>query len=309
LVEGISFFCTSFGLRQAVQLMYLVAFLSLALGLVDDARVLSPKTKLAGQVLIALLLVALGLRVRFVHEPWLSAMLTVFWVVAISNAINFIDIMDGLAAGVSSIAALGFFIFSVAAGRPNDSIAALALAGAAAGFLVFNFAPAKVYMGDAGSLFLGFTLSAIAINERYTRSNRFSVFIPLLILALPLFALALMSLIRPRKGIAPWRGSPDHIPLRLRALGFSKVKTVLTLYVATALLCLLAYGVHLLKDSHAMLAWGALGVAVLAVLGTGICLGARLGQEGILLGFFWVQLSNACFALGQVLYRRLARRL
>jgi UDP-GlcNAc:undecaprenyl-phosphate GlcNAc-1-phosphate transferase len=236
------------------------AFFSLVLGLVDDARVLSPKAKAAGQALIALLLVVLGLRVRFVHEAWLSALLTVFWVVAISNAVNFVDIMDGLAAGVGGLASLGFFIFSVHAGRVDDSIASLALAGACAGFLIFNFDPARVYMGDAGSLFLGFTLSAIALNENYSHQNQLAVFSPFLLLALPIFDLALMTFIRTRKGIPPWKGSPDHIPLRLKALGLGKRQVVLSLYGATAFLGAAAYLASFLKDSDALLVWGALGL-------------------------------------------------
>jgi UDP-GlcNAc:undecaprenyl-phosphate/decaprenyl-phosphate GlcNAc-1-phosphate transferase len=236
-------------------------FLSLCLGLVDDAKALTPKVKFLGQIGAALVLMACGIRIQFVREPWLSAALTVLWVVGISNALNFVDIMDGLAAGVAGLAALGFFAFSVQAGRYNDSIVALALAGSCLGFLAFNFAPAKVYMGDAGSLFLGFTLAAIAINEGYSSRNLVAVFSPVLILALPIFDMLLMSVIRLRKGIPPWKGSPDHIPLRLRALGLSKVQTVLALYAATAALTALALGASRLSDRHAVLVWAALGLA------------------------------------------------
>jgi UDP-GlcNAc:undecaprenyl-phosphate GlcNAc-1-phosphate transferase len=234
---------------------------ALLLGLVDDARALSPKVKFIGQILGACLLVALGLRVRFVEAEWLSVALTIFWVVAVTNALNFVDIIDGLAAGVGGIAALGFFFFSLNAGRFNDTVAAAALAGACFGFLPWNFSPAKVYMGDAGSHFIGFSLAAISLNLSYSHTNDLAVFSPLLILALPLFDLLLMTVIRTRKGIPPWKGSPDHIPLRLRALGLGKERTVLILYAATALLSAAAYGASFLRNRGALLAWGSVGLA------------------------------------------------
>lgn len=234
---------------------------ALALGLVDDAHALSPRAKLIGQFLGACLLVYFGLRVRFIENYWLSVAVTILWVLTVTNAMNFVDIMDGLAAGVGGIAALGFFAFSHKAGRFNDSVAAAALAGACFGFLKWNFAPAKVFMGDAGSHFIGFCLAAISLNLSYSHTNQMAVFSPLLILALPLFDLILMIVIRTRKGIPPWKGSPDHVPLRLRALGYSKERTVLTLYAATALLCALVYGASFLSDRGALLIWAGVGLS------------------------------------------------
>jgi UDP-GlcNAc:undecaprenyl-phosphate GlcNAc-1-phosphate transferase len=233
---------------------------ALLLGLVDDVRALSPKIKFLGQLLASLMLVFFGLRLRFVDNFWFSAALTIFWVSGVTNAMNFVDIMDGLCAGVGGIAALGFFLFALHAGRDNDALSAAALAGACYGFLAFNFAPAKVYMGDAGSHFIGFSLAAISLNLSYSHQNFLAVFSPLLILGLPIFDLLLMSVIRTRKGIAPWKGSPDHIPLRLRALGLSKVKTVLILYAATALLAAGVYLASFLENREALLVWAAVGL-------------------------------------------------
>jgi UDP-GlcNAc:undecaprenyl-phosphate GlcNAc-1-phosphate transferase len=240
---------------------------ALLLGLVDDAHALSPKVKFLGQVLGAILLVVLGLRVRFVTSFWPSAFLTVFWVVSVTNALNFVDIMDGLCAGVGFVAAFGFFLFAANANRFNDAVAAASLAGACLGFLVWNFAPARVYMGDAGSHFIGFSLAAISLNLSYSQHNDLAVYSPLWILALPLFDLMLMTVIRTRKGIPPWKGSPDHIPLRLRALGLSKVQTVLTLYAATLVLCLIVFAASFLDNREALLVWGALG-GIAIFLGT-----------------------------------------
>jgi UDP-GlcNAc:undecaprenyl-phosphate GlcNAc-1-phosphate transferase len=240
---------------------------ALLLGLVDDLRALSPKIKFLGQLLASLMLVFFGLRLRFVDNFWFSTALTIFWVSGVTNAMNFVDIMDGLCAGVGGIAAMGFFLFALHAGRDNDALSAAALAGACYGFLAFNFAPAKVYMGDAGSHFIGFSLAAISLNLSYSHQNFLAVFSPLLILGLPIFDLLLMSVIRTRKGMPPWKGSPDHIPLRLRALGFSKVKTVLILYGATALLSAGVYLASFLENREALLVWAAVGLG-------GVVLGA-----------------------------------
>jgi UDP-GlcNAc:undecaprenyl-phosphate GlcNAc-1-phosphate transferase len=252
---------------KGVVSIFLGAFLCTTLGLVDDRWVLSARVKFMGQVAAALILVLSGLRLRFVPEVPLSILLTVLWVVGVSNALNFVDIMDGLAAGVAALAAGTFFLFSLHAGRFNDSIAALALAGSCLGFLGYNFRPARIYMGDAGSLFLGFTLAALALNEQYSHQNGLAVLSPLLILALPLFDVALMTVIRLRRGIRPWQGSPDHVPLRLKALGWDTRAVVLILYAVTAALGLAAYGASFLSEAHALLAWLVLGALGLAVAG------------------------------------------
>lgn len=252
-------------------------FVALILGLVDDAHALSPKIKFLGQLLASLLLVFFGLRLRFVENQWLSVLLTVLWVAGVTNAMNFVDIMDGLCAGVGGIAALGFFFFALNSGRFNDALPAVALAGACFGFLVFNFSPARIYMGDAGSHFIGFSLAAISLNLSYSHQNYLAVFSPLLILGLPIFDLLLMSVIRMRKGIAPWKGSPDHIPLRLRALGFSKVATVLILYAATVLLCAGVYGASFLENRSALLVWA--GVGLCAVLLGAWLMGIEMPHE------------------------------
>jgi UDP-GlcNAc:undecaprenyl-phosphate GlcNAc-1-phosphate transferase len=238
---------------------------AMLLGLVDDKKVLSPAVKFGGQILASLILVWAGLRVRFVDNSLFSGVLTVFWVVTVTNAVNFIDIMDGLAAGCGALASLAFFAFALHAGRMNDALLALALAGSCLGFLIYNHAPAKVYMGDAGSHFIGFALAGIALNLQYSHQNHLAVFSPLVILALPLFDLMLMTVIRTRKGIPPWKGSPDHVPLRLKALGWDKRRVVWTLWAVTAGLGALTYLSSFLSDRQALLAWGGLALAAVFV--------------------------------------------
>jgi UDP-GlcNAc:undecaprenyl-phosphate GlcNAc-1-phosphate transferase len=235
--------------------------IALGLGLLDDRKALGPGAKFLGQILGALVLVACGLRVRFVTSDWLGAVLTVLWVVTVTNALNFVDIMDGLAASVAAASALAFWAFAAHGARWDDALAAAALAGACLGFLPYNWRPARVYMGDAGSHFLGFTLSAISLNLRYSHQNELAVFSPLVILALPLFDLALMIVIRTRKGIPPWKGSPDHVPLRLRALGWEVPRVAATLGLCTLGLGGLVYAVSFAGLHNALLLWAGLGVA------------------------------------------------
>lgn len=246
---------------RGVYAIGLGGLLALVLGLLDDKKAMGPGAKFLGQIAGALVLVACGLRVRFVESAWLSALLTVLWVVTVTNALNFVDIMDGLAAGVGVASAAAFWAFAQHGGRQDDALAAAALAGACLGFLPKNWRPAKVYMGDAGSHFLGFVLSAISLNLRYSHQNELAVFSPLVILALPLFDVTLMVVIRTRKGIPPWKGSPDHVPLRLRALGWSVERVVLTLSLVTLAVGGVVYAASFLLLRQALLAWGALGLA------------------------------------------------
>ncbi|MGH7443014.1 MAG: MraY family glycosyltransferase [bacterium] len=254
------------GLERArgVYAIGLGGLVALVLGLMDDRRALGPGFKFLGQIAGALVLVACGLRVRFVSQDWLSAVLTVLWVVTVTNALNFVDILDGLAGGVCLAAALVFCVFALHGGRNDDALAAAALAGACLGFLPFNWMPARVYMGDAGSHFLGFSLAAISLNLRYSHQNVLALLSPLVILFLPLFDLALMIVIRSRKRLAPWKGSPDHTPLRLKALGLPVPGVALLLSGLTLGLGLLVYGASFLNMGPALWVWSILGVSACA---------------------------------------------
>jgi UDP-GlcNAc:undecaprenyl-phosphate GlcNAc-1-phosphate transferase len=235
--------------------------IALLLGLLDDKHALSPQLKFLGQLVGALVLVACGLRVRFIHNEALSMALTVLWVLTLTNALNFVDIMDGLAASVGLAASLAFLAFALHGERLDDGLAAAALAGACVGFLPYNWRPASIYLGDAGSHFMGFSLAAISLNLRYSHQNELAVFSPLVILALPLFDLALMIVVRTRKGIPPWKGSPDHVPLRLKHLGLGVPRVVLLLAGATAGMGALVYAASFLSLRQALLLWALLGAA------------------------------------------------
>jgi len=236
--------------------------IALMVGLIDDFGVLSPTQKLLGQTLAALVLVKSGTFIKLQFVPvYVAIPLTVLWILAVTNALNIIDILDGLAAGVAAIAALILAAANFMAGRESQAFLALVLAGATIGFLRHNFHPAKIYLGDAGSLFIGFMLAALSMNAGYTRVNLLAVISPVLILGIPLFDLALVMWIRWRHGIPVMKGSPDHFALRLRRCKLSVRETAVTAYVAGALLG----GVALLM-SQVRLEWaaGTLGGALSA---------------------------------------------
>ncbi|MGB9826312.1 MAG: MraY family glycosyltransferase, partial [Desulfofundulus sp.] len=172
------------------------------LGAVDDMRGLSPRVKLAGQVAAALVLLPFGVEVYFVTNPlnghiielgWLAVPVTIFWVVAVANAVNLIDGLDGLASGVSCIAALTMAVvgwtqwkFFGAAGQREVIVLALILAAALVGFLRYNFHPAKIFLGDSGSLLLGYALAVMAVMGLTKSVTAVSVLVPMVILGIPL---------------------------------------------------------------------------------------------------------------------------
>jgi UDP-GlcNAc:undecaprenyl-phosphate GlcNAc-1-phosphate transferase len=210
--------------------------IALMVGLLDDFGAMKPPQKLMGQALAALVLIKSGIYIRLEFLPiWVAIPLTVFWVLAVTNALNIIDILDGLAAGVAVIAALSIAIANFMAGRYPVAFLSIVLAGAVLGFLRHNFHPAKIYLGDAGSLFVGFMLAALSMNAGYTRANLLAVLSPVLILGIPLFDLTLVMWIRWRSGIPVMKGSPDHFALRLRRL-LSIRETAVTTYIIGALL-------------------------------------------------------------------------
>jgi UDP-GlcNAc:undecaprenyl-phosphate GlcNAc-1-phosphate transferase len=206
-------------------------------GLIDDFGVLTPRQKLLGQALASLVLIKSGIfiRLEFLSEP-VAVTLTVLWILSVTNAFNIIDIMDGLAPGVAVIAAVVIGAANVLAGRDSIAFLSIVLAGAVLGFLRHNFHPARIYLGDAGSLFIGFMLAALSMNAGYTRINLIASISPALILGIPLFDLAFVMYVRWRKGIPIMHGSPDHFALRLRQCRLSVRETTLVTYAATALL-------------------------------------------------------------------------
>ena len=243
--------------------------IALMVGLIDDFGVLTPPQKLLGQTMAALVLVKSGTYIKLTYLPvWVAIPLSVLWILAVTNALNIIDILDGLASGVAAIAALSIAVANFNAGRGSVAFLCIVLCGSLLGFLRHNFYPAKIYLGDAGSLFIGFMLAALSMNAGYTRVNLLAVISPVLILGIPLFDLALVIWIRWRRGIPVTKGSPDHFALRLRRCSLTVRETAITTYVVAMLLS----GAALLM-SHVALEWA---VATMCGMLSLACLSAYL---------------------------------
>jgi len=217
--------------------MLLAGAIVLILGLIDDLGVLTPGIKLAGQVVAVLTLMNASVYIKLGFlPPWLAVLLSFLWLLGIVNAFNLIDIMDGLAAGVAAVASFVLFLIAAVNGRPTYAILLAALCGALCGFLRFNCEPARIYMGDTGSMFVGLMLGALSMNNSYTRQNLVASLAPVIILGVPLFDMLFVMYVRHRRGLPVFLGSPDHFALRLRKWRLSTRQTVYGSWGATALL-------------------------------------------------------------------------
>lgn len=208
------------------------------LGMVDDIRNISPKTKLAGQAAASLIVIFSGIQIEFITNPFdsliflgsLSIPFTLLWLVGITNAVNLIDGLDGLASGISAIALFTFSYISFINGQPTVSLLAFLLAVCIVGFLRYNFYPATIFLGDSGSMFLGFNIAALAIFGLLKGVTLITLVIPLIILGVPIFD-TFFAIVRRK-----WRRQPifeadkKHIHHRLMNRGLSHWQTVLVIY-------------------------------------------------------------------------------
>lgn len=236
------------------------------LGLVDDLKRphgLDYKPKFVVQILAALALIVFGLRIRFISPAYVAYAVTVVWVVGVTNAFNIVDIMDGLSASQAAVAALGFLMISLPSEELYVNFASAALAGAALGFLPWNLSRRhKIFMGDCGSLLIGFTLAGISLGTRYSEVNDAGVFAPLLILFVPAFDTLFVSLLRLNQGKSPFLGSKDHFALRLERMGFSRARVVAMAAAAAALLSFCAFLVTQLPLRGAIAVYAFVAAAV-----------------------------------------------
>ncbi len=228
-------------LPRQVTAVLLASSVVALVGLIDDRRNLPAWAKMAGQFVGFAILAYWGVRVRLPIPLWLNYAITFVWLAGISNAINFLDNMDGLSAGVSGVAAA----FILLMGLQNDQILVSALAaavlGACLGFLRYNFKPAQIFMGDAGALFLGFLLAVLALQLRFPENSNFVTWmVPVFILGLPIFDTTLVTISRIRRGVSPNTAGKDHTSHRLVALGFSQREAVLILYLFAGIFGLIA---------------------------------------------------------------------
>ena len=238
--------------------LLLGAAIAFLVGLLDDVLGNRFKMgfKLAGQVVAAAVLVAGGIRADFLHYDALNIAFTLVWVVGITNAFNLLDNMDGLSAGVAFVASLVLLVNAWILGEFFISLVLVALMGSILGFLVYNFHPASIFLGDCGSLFIGFTLGSLTLLERYVShasSTLFPVLMPVLVLALPILDTATVTFIRLREGRPIYVGDSRHLSHRLVSLGMRPPLAVCTIYLIALGIGLGAVGLPHADLVHALL--------------------------------------------------------
>ena len=240
LGESVTIHAAGF-MEKTPQLLLVLLFIFILhlLGLWDDKKHLGPFIKLAVQFAAALVLAFFaGIRFElFIENQIITSVLSAFWIVLVINAFNFLDNMDGLSAGIAVIASTILLTAAVSAGQVFVGAMALIFIGVLLGFLVFNFPPAKIFMGDAGSLVIGAFVALLTIRTTYYHQGQsprfYVVFMPLVIMAVPLYDFLSVTLLRIRQGKSPFVGDTQHFSHRLKKRGLSETQTVLTLYLAT----------------------------------------------------------------------------
>ena len=249
-------------------------------GLIDDVIHIKPYEKLVVQTAAAAATVFFGLHLPWVEFQWVNDLLTIFWLVGITNAINLLDNMDGLAGGVTVISSAFLAITFLLNGQISEAILPVLLGGAVLGFLFFNFNPASIFMGNSGSMFLGFALGATALlaNTARVRSISSVLLTPVLILMLPIFDTCFVTISRKLSGRPISQGGRDHTSHRLVALGMSERRAVITLYVFAVCSGLLALTVRWLETTFVL---ALVPVFALVVLFLGLYLGqVRVYADG-----------------------------
>lgn len=225
-------FQNRFEFQQLITILLGAAFMSL-LGVFDDRWGLRPILKLLGQILAACLLILSGVRVMSFPFEWLNFLVSLIWIVGLTNSLNLLDNMDGLSSGVAAVCAAFFMVTAALSRQTYVGALAAALLGAALGFLFYNFNPASIFMGDTGSLFLGFMLAAIGIKLRFPENVPFVTWmVPVLVMGMPIFDTTLVFISRLRRGKNPLTTpGQDHVSHRLIGLGFTTREAVMIHYL------------------------------------------------------------------------------
>ncbi len=271
---------------RGLQSILLGAIVLVILGVFDDKYALGAKLKLFIQLLAAAIVVFYGdLRIDRLTNPFGSSLysywdfgvfsypITIIWIVAITNAVNFIDGLDGLACGVSCISSVNLLVIALLVSDLEVSIIMAALTGACLGFVPYNFNPAKIFMGDTGSTFLGFMLATVSIQGLFKAYTAISFIVPFLLLGLPIFDICFAVIRRVASGKSPMEADRGHFHHRLIDMGFSQKQSVAIAYVLTGILGLAAV---LLTVSGAMKALIMLGAIIMVgAIGMRVILGEK----------------------------------
>ena len=243
-----------------------IAVLLAAVGLIDDLRQVSPLWRLIAEVSAASIVWSLGNGTAVTTVETVDLILTVLWFVGITNAFNLLDNMDGLAAGLAAISSMTVFAVAGTNGQFLVAGLAVALAGCTVGFLRLNFHPARIYMGDGGSLFIGFLVAYLGIKLRFEGGRLVSALVPIFACSAAVFDTSLVVISRIRAGRNPFQGGQDHVSHRLVKLGLSVPAAVCTIYLGAIGVGILSFAISRLEPVSAFLLAGLVG-ATLTILG------------------------------------------
>jgi UDP-GlcNAc:undecaprenyl-phosphate GlcNAc-1-phosphate transferase len=249
------------GLVRELAVVLGLALVFAAMGLIDDLHGLSPVLRFVVGLGLATVLVSYGVVLESPLPDWLDMIISVVWILGMTNAFNLLDNIDGLAAGTAAIAAGAFFVIAILNDQQYSALLAIGLAGAMLGFLRSNFAPATIYMGDAGSLFIGFMMAYMGLKMRTNIAEIPQLFAPVLVLGVAMLDTTVVVVSRLRRGLSPFTGGQDHLSHRFLRLGLSVRRSVTVLLVATFALGVLAVG---LSDAPAGVGYWVLAAAVIS---------------------------------------------
>jgi UDP-GlcNAc:undecaprenyl-phosphate GlcNAc-1-phosphate transferase len=264
-------------LSRPVRGLLLGATVATAVGAIDDFRGLRWWEKLGGQVIAATIPVIFGVWIDHFTFPllgvydlpgWLGGPLTVLWIVAVMNMVNFLDGLDGLAAGVCSIAALTFTVIELSLGKPTAAAFAAIVFGATLGFLRHNFFPARIFMGDSGSMLLGYSLAAVSVEGLLKTAATVALFFPLLVLAVPILDTGFVVARRLKYRMPITSPDKAHLHHRFVSLGFSQPRAVAYIYFWVATLAVAALGTRYIpfREDGRWHLWPTVGAAAVGLL-------------------------------------------
>jgi len=280
----------------------------LGLGLLDDKKGMQPGVKFLGQIAASFLFLLVSHSLGSLSFGFLGNLLLILWMVGLMNAFNFLDNMDGLCSGISFIAAVAFMVIFIFTAQIDQVILCLALMGALLGFLVYNFPPARIFLGDAGSMFSGFMLSALGIYFAKRNSSFNQLLVPMLILSYPIFDISMVTFTRLKEGRKIYKGGKDHSSHRFMNLGFHLKKTLSSIYLISLGLGIIALLIFFFFESpwKVLIAF-CVGI-ILAILGTHLHRRfARVGEKLFLilmdvisinasfLFFYWLRFESGFF--------------
>ncbi len=247
-----------------------------AVGMLDDIYQLPAKVKLLGQIVAACILVLFDIRIEWLNNPfggyfyleWLAVPFTIFWVISFTNVVNLIDGLDGLAAGVGAIASITVILVSIPLGYYHVAIMTAALAGGIVGFIRYNFNPATIFMGDTGSMFIGYMLAAISVYGAVKTAATIALIVPAIALGLPIMDTAFAIMRRYVNGRPIFQPDKGHIHHRLLAMGMNQKQAVLLMYGITAAL---GIGAVLWAEME-----GFYAALIIAIIITAVAVGAKM---------------------------------